>query len=196
MFYCTALGRHVVDAKGRLVPDAAVVVSFKAVGDGELAAVGTGDPADAGSFYTGVRGMLLYLVTAALVFVADAGSLYTGVRVGLISAVLPGCSWHSVPVLIGEGPFAVRTNRAANVLLGAQRRRSARRTKGAPWLSSAPAARARRPRRQVRARTPHTHTTVAWAPRTAPCAPGCLRWPLRVFTRPCVQPRPVRVSVS
>ena len=46
---------EVVDANGNLVPDAAFLVKFTSTGTGELAAVGSGDPADIGSFYQGTR---------------------------------------------------------------------------------------------------------------------------------------------
>lgn len=41
----------VVDDAGVLVPTAAAEISFTVAGAGELAAVGSGDPADIGSFY-------------------------------------------------------------------------------------------------------------------------------------------------
>ena len=50
--YVTA---EVVDANGVLVPTASTVVRFEASGVGELAAVGSGDPADTGSFYLATR---------------------------------------------------------------------------------------------------------------------------------------------
>lgn len=45
----------VVDADGTLVPDARVRIDFAVVGDGELAAVGSGDPTDVRSFHVPYR---------------------------------------------------------------------------------------------------------------------------------------------
>ena len=51
--YVTA---EIVDANGVLLPTASIELTFRVTGaSGELAAVGSGDPADAGSFYQGVR---------------------------------------------------------------------------------------------------------------------------------------------
>jgi len=50
--YVTA---SIVDADGTLLPDARVTLDFAVSGDGELSAVGTGDPTDVSSFHTGKR---------------------------------------------------------------------------------------------------------------------------------------------
>ena len=50
--YVTA---SVVDADGTLLPDARIPLDFAVTGDGELTAVGTGDPTDVSSFHTGKR---------------------------------------------------------------------------------------------------------------------------------------------
>lgn len=50
--YITA---SVVDSAGTLRPDARVEIDFEVSGDGELSAVGTGDPTDVSSFHTGKR---------------------------------------------------------------------------------------------------------------------------------------------
>ena len=44
-----------VDAAGVLVHDASLELAFAVSGAGELAAVGSGDPADVGSFYIPTR---------------------------------------------------------------------------------------------------------------------------------------------
>ena len=55
--YVTA---EIVDANGVLLPTASIELTFQVTGaSGELAAVGSGDPADAGSFYQGVRATYL-----------------------------------------------------------------------------------------------------------------------------------------
>ena len=50
--YVTA---SIVDADGTLLPDARVTLDFAVSGDGELSAVGTGNPTDVSSFHTGKR---------------------------------------------------------------------------------------------------------------------------------------------
>ena len=45
----------IVDADGTLLPDARVGLDFAVSGDGELTAVGTGDPTDVSSFHQGKR---------------------------------------------------------------------------------------------------------------------------------------------
>ena len=44
-----------MDAAGNVQADADVMVNFSVAGQGELAAVGTGDPADVSSFSTGQK---------------------------------------------------------------------------------------------------------------------------------------------
>eukprot|EP01051_Picozoa_sp_SAG22_P005786 SAG22_NODE_356_length_11774_cov_17.345353_3_plen_204_part_00 len=78
----------VVDAAGTLLPDARVALDFAVTGDGELSAVGTGDPTDVSSFHGGHR-TTWHGVAVAIVrpTTATAGSIkLTASAAGLQSA--------------------------------------------------------------------------------------------------------------
>jgi len=88
---------EVVDRNGLRVPDASVVVSFTVHGDGELAAVGTGDPADASSFHSNSR--MTYHGRAMAIL--RPGSKSTAPKQGgtiVITASAPGLTPTSVTV--------------------------------------------------------------------------------------------------
>jgi len=81
--YITA---EVVDAAGVLVHDASVELTFTVKGEGELAAVGSGDPADVGSFYIPTR--TTYLGKA--VAIVRPGSASTAPSTGSITITASG----------------------------------------------------------------------------------------------------------
>eukprot|EP00656_Telonema_subtile_P051729 TRINITY_DN7035_c0_g1_i1.p1 TRINITY_DN7035_c0_g1~~TRINITY_DN7035_c0_g1_i1.p1 ORF type:complete len:743 (+),score=190.65 TRINITY_DN7035_c0_g1_i1:119-2347(+) len=94
--YVTA---SIVDEQGTLVHQAAVELTFSVDGHGELAAVGSGDPADASSFYKSVR--TTYLGKA--VAIVRPGSVGTRPAPGVITLTVSGDGLKSASVSITVG---------------------------------------------------------------------------------------------
>merc|ERR1712166_1016545 len=94
--YVTA---EVVDANGILIHTAAVELTFTVSGAGELAAVGSGDPADAGSFYVPTRTTYLGKAVAIVRPGTSKGGAPTAGAITL-TASAPGLKGASVTIVV------------------------------------------------------------------------------------------------
>ena len=90
---------EVVDASGVLLHDAAIELTFSVTGSGELAAVGSGDPADAGSFYVPTR--TTYLGKAVAIVRPGTSTGDAPTRGGVtLTASAPGLKSASVTIVV------------------------------------------------------------------------------------------------
>jgi len=91
---------QVVDAAGIPVPDAAVDVTFEVAGPAELAAVGSGDPQDTGSFHAATR----RTYRGRAVAIIRPGTANKGLSEGTatLKASAAGLTSASVSIIIGQ----------------------------------------------------------------------------------------------